>query len=102
MPDAKSLSLDKLKKSDHAFARGMTKDGPAELNDPPADQWDSLFNTNPIHGILKVAGKSPETVANKLDVIKAILGHGTVITDIEAESKLDGKLRPDLLKGHEQ
>lgn len=110
MPDA-ALNLDRLRKSDPAFAAGMATDGPKNLNDPPPGKWDPLFNTDPIHGILKVAGSSPEIVNSKLDDIKSILGHPTVIADIAAQSlptsmnsRLDGQVRPkdQGLKGHEQ
>lgn len=89
----------------------MAKDGPKNLNDPPHDQWDAPFNSNQIHGILKVAGRGQELIDRKLDVIKNILGHPVVITDVaapsgatNASSRCDGKLRPKELglKGHEQ
>ena len=103
--------MDSVKKSDPAFAAGMAVDGPKNLNDPPLAKWDPLFNTDPVHGILKVAGNSPEIVNSKLDDIKSILGHPTIIADIAAQSpptttnsRLDGQVRPrdQDLKGHEQ
>ena len=89
----------------------MAKDGEKNLNDPPKDKWDPLFKSNPIHGILKVAGESPETIQKKLDEVKGILGYPHVIADIPAQSppanvdsRLDGRLRPREkgLQGHEQ
>lgn len=89
----------------------MAQDGPDHLFDPPAADWDPLFNTTPIHGILKIAAESQESVDSKMDDIKRILGHPNVIADIPASSlptaqnsRLDGQVRPkeEGLKGHEQ
>ena len=89
----------------------MATDGPKSLNDPPPSKWDPLFNTVPIHGLLKVAGSSQEVINSKLQDLKSILGHGSVIADIAArslpssmDSRLDGQVRPreQGLKGHEQ
>jgi hypothetical protein len=100
-----------IKKSDPAFAAGMATDGPKNLNDPLPASWDPLFNTGLIHGILKVAGSSPEMVNSKLDRIKGILGHPIIIADIAAQSpstsansRVDGQVRPkdQGLKGREQ
>ena len=118
MHDAK-LSLDNLQNSDPAFFKGMAKDipkgkpkdGPNELNDPPVAEWDPLFNTDPIHGLLKVAGNSQEIVDSRLGEIKSILGHPSIIADIAGQSlptstnsRLDGHVRPkeQRLNGHEQ
>lgn len=105
------LDLGNLTTSDPAFAAGMATDGPKNLNDPAPASWDPLFNTTPIHGILKVAGSSPEIVNSKLDGIKSILGYPTIIADIAAQSlptsansRVDGQVRPkdQGLNGHEQ
>jgi hypothetical protein len=106
-----SLGLSKLKLSDPDFFDGMAK-ASKDLADPPKEQWDPLFNsTTPIHGVLKVAGGSPEMVDSKLNDIKSILGHPTLIVDIAgrslpttANSRVDGHVRPkdQGLNGHEQ
>lgn len=103
------LNLDKLTQSDPAFAGGMAKDQ-ENLNDPASTSWDDLFKTpSLIHGILKVAGNSPEMVDTKLNAIKTILG--STIVDIPAtsapttvKSRVDGQVRPkeQKLNGHEQ
>ena len=118
MHDVK-LSLNNLQNFDSAFFKGMAKDilkgkpkdGPNELNDLPVAEWDPLFNTDPIHGLLKVAGNSQEIVNSKLGEIKSILGHPSNIADIAGQSlptstnsRVDGHVRPkeQRLSGHEQ
>lgn len=80
---------------------GMAMDGPNNLNDPPSSTWDPLFNIATIHGLLKVAGSSRDMIERKLNDIKSILGHPTVIKDIPGQSpptnvnsRLDGHVRP--------
>ena len=106
-----SLSLNNLKLSDPAFDMGMAIDGPRNLNDPPHSTWDPLFNIAPIHGLLKVAGNCTDIIESKLNDIKSILGHPTVIKDIagqspptSVDSRLDGQVRPweQRMNGHEQ
>ena len=104
-----SLELKNLKLSDPAFDLGMAVDGPRNLNDPPPSKWDPLFNKVPIHGLLKVAGSCPEEVESKLNAIKSVLGHPTVIKDIAGQSppttvnsRLDGQVRPLKKRGFEQ
>ena len=92
----------------------MATDGQGNLNDPALSEWDTLFTseTSPIHGILKIAGNSADTVISKLNEIKKILGHPCIIADIATQtppstsvnSRLDGQVRPESLglKGHEQ
>ena len=110
MPDH-NLNLTSLKLSDPAFDMGMTVDGPRNLNDPDVDEWHHLFSKHRIHGLLKVAGSCADEVEKKLNEIKSVLGHSTVIKDIAAQSaptsvnsRVDGQLRPYALKrhGHEQ
>ena len=90
---------------------GMAIDGPKHLNDPPPSTWDPLFKIAPIHGLLKVAGNSPDIIERKLNDIKSVLGHPTVIKDIAGQSpptnvnsRLDGQVRPleQRLNGYEQ
>ncbi|ERF74220.1 hypothetical protein EPUS_03410 [Endocarpon pusillum Z07020] len=97
----RGLDLDNLTTSDPAFAAGMARDGPENLNDPAPTSWDPLFNASPIHGILKVAGHCQEIVNSKLDEIKKILGYPNIIADIAAQSlptsansRVDGQVRP--------
>jgi hypothetical protein len=84
------------------------------LNDPPRASWDNLFKEkkpdHEIHGLIKVAGSSPEKVKERLDVIQTVLGHNSIIFDIEnglsppstESSRVDGKTRPGEEKGKEQ
>ena len=88
---------------------GMGDDGPENLNDPPVDSWDPLFNTTTIHGLLKVAGSDSTIINDNLENLKSILGHPQVITDIEGNSppsltnsKLEGSTRRAEHHGHEQ
>ena len=90
---------------------GMAIDGPKNLNDPPQSKWDDLFKVATIHGLLKVAGNSAAIIESKLNDIKSVLGHSTVIKDIaglspptRVNSRLDGQVRPrkDGKNGHEQ
>ena len=90
---------------------GMGVDGPKNLNDPPHSDWDPLFTVAPIHGLLKVAGNSLEIVESKLNDIKSVLGHPTIIKDIAGQSpptsvnsRIDGHVRPreDHMNGREQ
>jgi hypothetical protein len=99
--------------TDPAFFGGMEKDG--SLNDTPTD-WDPLFRnnttTNPIHGVLKVAGSSPTQVKQKLEDIKSDLGYSnTIIKGVsgislpsDTPSIIEGEVRPRALKlnGKEQ
>ena len=87
----------------------MREDGPKNLNDPLVKEWDPLFRKKTIHGLLKVAGSSPEIVKKELDDIKSILGYPNVIIDIDgnslptkANSMLEGNTRPGKEHGHEQ
>ncbi|KAI9775231.1 MAG: hypothetical protein M1839_001349 [Geoglossum umbratile] len=100
------LQLDIVKNSDPAFAGGMKKDG-TNLNDPEPKEWHPLFRSESIHGLLKVAGSSADQVETKLNRIKGLLGHPTVIADIEAQSlpasvnsRVDGQVR-EKFKGKE-
>jgi hypothetical protein len=86
----------------------MKKDGP-NLNDSEWKDWDPLFQSQSIHGLLKVAGSSADQVKTKLERIKGLLGHPTVIADIEAQSppasvnsRVDGQVREKGFKGKEQ
>ena len=88
---------------------GMKEDGPNNMNDPPVEKWDPLFKGSTIHGLLKVAGSSPEIVNKKLDHMKQILGFPHVIRDIEGksspsttDSKVEGDTRPGKEHGREQ
>ena len=89
---------------------GMAVDGPKSLNDPPLSDWDPLFKHR-IHGLLKVAGSSPSMIEKKLEGIKSVLGHPTIIKDIAGQSpptslnsRVDGKVRPykHQMNGREQ
>ena len=89
----------------------MIADGTKNLNDPSRIQWDGLFWRGAVHGLLKVAGSSPETIESKLKDIKDKLGHPTNIKDLpyqssptNANSRVDGHVRPweQRLNGHEQ
>ncbi|KAK4696204.1 hypothetical protein P7C71_g1673, partial [Lecanoromycetidae sp. Uapishka_2] len=106
----RNLGLNELINSDPTFDMGMGIDGPKNLNDPPQSTWDPLFKSSPIHGLLKVAGSSPEMVESKLNEIKSVLGHPTIIKDIAGQSppnvvnsRVDGRVRPWKLRlnGHE-
>ena len=88
---------------------GMKEDGPENLNDPPLNEWDPLFNKTTIHGLLKVAGSNPILINDELDHVKRILGYPYVIKDIDGNSpptitnsKLEGNTRPGKEHGHEQ
>ena len=88
---------------------GMREDGPNNLNDPPLEKWDPLFNSAPIHGLLKIAGSNEKIINDELEHIKRILGHPRVIRDIDGnsaptaiKSKVEGSTRPGKLHGHEQ
>ena len=75
----------------------------AMLNDPEPKTWDSPFQSDRIHGLLKVAGESKAGVQAKLDAIKSVFGD--TIRDVlgqEGLSRLDGHVRPGELKGMEQ
>ena len=111
------LGLGNLTTSDPAFANGMTGkstgnlDLNLNLNDPLPGSWDPPFGGNLIHGILKVAGTSPEIINSKLNEIKSSLGHPTLIVDIAAQSlptsansRVDSQVRPKAqgLNGREQ
>ena len=89
----------------------MALDGPKNLNDPLPTHWDDLFNGDPIHGLLKVAGSNPSVIESKLNDIKSVLGHPIVINDIDGESaptsvksRVDGHVRPwkTKMNGREQ
>lgn len=88
----------------------MGDDGPENLNDPPTDNWDPLFTTTTIHGLLKIAGSDSKVINDKLDHLKRILGQPQkIITDIEGNSpptlypsKLEGSTRPGGQRGREQ
>ncbi|KAL8788622.1 MAG: hypothetical protein Q9195_007217 [Heterodermia aff. obscurata] len=108
LPD-RSLDLNNLKLSDPAFDMGMPIDGPKNLNDPLRSEWDPLFRHR-IHGLLKVAGSCPSMVEKKLDDIKSVLGHPTVIKDIaghspptSVDSRVDRQIRTyeSKMNGHE-
>ena len=101
------LDLRYLKLSDPIFDKGMREDGPNNLNDPPLEKWDLLFNNTTIHGRLKIAGSSSKIVIDELEQIKSILGNA--IKDIDGtsaptteKSKVEGNTRPGNLHGHEQ
>ena len=88
---------------------GMVEDGLNNLNDPPRENWDPLFKTTTIHGLLKVAGSSDTAINDELDHIKRILGYPYVIKDIDGnsapttiKSKVQGNTRPGDQHGREQ
>ena len=100
-----------MRLSDPAFDKGMRFDGPENLNDPPYTSWDPVFRSAPIHGLLKVSGSNLDIVESKLNELKSVLGHSTVIKDIAGQSpqtsvksRLDGQVRPlkDRKNGFEQ
>ena len=73
-----------------------------KLSDPAIGTWDPLFKSPNIHGMLKIAGSSKDEVNKHLDMIKAVLKHGTAIEDAfqseshqETDSRVDGWTRPD-------
>lgn len=87
---------------------GMADDGPENLNDPPVDEWDPLFTTTIIDGLLKVAGIDSQTINEKLEHLKLLLGYPEVIKDIEGNSppsltnsKLEGRTRTGKNRGIE-
>ncbi|KAL6717683.1 hypothetical protein ACLMJK_005598 [Lecanora helva] len=104
-----TLNLKVLRLSDPIFDEGMREDGPNNLNDPPVDDWDPLFRTTTIHGLLKIAGSYQELVDKELEQIKSVLGHSQgVIKDIDGNSapttlnsRLDGKTRDKAQHGRE-
>lgn len=66
------FKLENLKKSDPAFANGMAND--KELRDPEQKDWDPLFRTGQIDGILKIAGNPPKLINERLEQIKEGFG----------------------------
>ncbi|KAK4182345.1 Dyp-type peroxidase [Podospora australis] len=96
------LWLDDIKATDPAFCRGMRSDGPA-LNDPTTKLNPLFSDPNVIHGLLKVAGSSKETVEERLKEIQLDLQRGTVITDVPGgfEGRLDGATRGGKNRGKE-
>ena len=97
LTNTNALELTKIETSDKAFSAGMPADKNV-LNDPAKEDWESPFKEDNIHGVLKVAGNTPEQVTAKLNAIKGILG------DSASGSNVEGKVRPKDLKlnGHEQ
>ena len=91
---------------------GMAKNQ-GTLNDPDPTKWDPPFDfdgkSGRIHGLLKVAGDSTDSVDKKLNAIKLDLGD--TIKDVASpssptliSSRIDGQVRPKEkgLNGHEQ
>lgn len=77
-----------------------------ELRDPEQKDWDPLFRTGQIDGILKIAGNPPKLINERLEQIKKVL---EFITDIPGNSlpttdpsRVDGQARPKPNKGKEQ
>jgi hypothetical protein len=70
------------------------------LSDPRTDLDPPFDQHVVIHGLLKVAGSSPEMVDRRLEEIKTALKHGTVINDVARTSRIDGATRAD--RGKEQ
>ena len=73
----------------------------ATLSDPDRSTWDSLFQADNIHGLLKIGGSSKDEVEKHLGDIQGILKHGTAIKDVpgtssptQAISRVDGWTRP--------
>lgn len=81
----------------------MKADGDA-LSDPT--DVDSLFSQpEAIHGLLKVAGSSPEVVNDLLEKIKKALQHDSqVILDVPGgdSGRIDGSTRAKPNRGKEQ
>jgi hypothetical protein len=99
------LELGKIGESDKAFARGMAADR-RNLNDPLPSGWQLPFKTTSptsplIDGVLKVAGNTPTIVEEHLQRIKNLLG-GTIVDVANHDSRVVGKVRDGLQKGHEQ
>ena len=112
MGENPDLGVALLKTTDPAFYGGMKepkiemkdpktrKKDPQnrkKLNDPEETTWDPLFQSDKIHGMLKIAGSSKDKVEGRLTEIKNFLKHGTVIEDafqnkvpMETDSRVDG------------
>ncbi|WPH01055.1 Hypothetical protein R9X50_00389000 [Acrodontium crateriforme] len=91
-----------LNTNDSAFEAGMKKTA-ASLNDPlgpnssdPAYE-PAFLAPEKIHGIILAAGDSIDSCHGKLDTIKGLFG-GAIH---ETMPRIDGKVRPGNMKGHE-
>jgi hypothetical protein len=99
------LELGQIGESDKAFAGGMAADQ-GNLKDPLPSGWQLPFKTTsptspPIDGVLKVAGNTPTIVEKHLERIKNLLG-GTIVDVANQDSRVVGRVRDGLQKGHEQ
>ena len=80
------------------------------INDPDKNEWDKLFQSDKIHGMLKIGGSSKTEVERLLKEIQEALNQGTaVIKDVtgkslptDENSRVDGATRPEQLRGKEQ
>ncbi|KAK4450966.1 Dyp-type peroxidase [Podospora aff. communis PSN243] len=98
------LELGVVESTDPAFSRGMKEDGTSlhdsTIVDAPFDSPNLV-----IHGLLKVAGNSPQMVNDLLEKIKKALNHDKkVIMDLpggdKVPSRIDGATREDRGKEH--
>jgi hypothetical protein len=100
-----NLELEAVAKTDPAFSKGMKADS-SDLSDPDPAVVDALFDKpNAVHGLLKVAGSSPQMVGGLLEKIKKALHHDSkVIIDVPGGDKgqIDGATRLGKDRGKEQ
>ncbi|ERF69422.1 hypothetical protein EPUS_05967 [Endocarpon pusillum Z07020] len=94
---SKNLGLLDIEDTDPAFVAGMSSDKVrTTLNDPATKKWDVLFQSTKIHGLLKIAGSSPEMVKERLMRIQVTLKHGEAIEDAApTDSQVVGWTRPN-------
>ena len=103
-PALKSLQLST---GDVLFEKGMKAGAVTDLNDPiksgtePACDAPFMQPQN-LHGVVLVAGNSPENVKSQMDKVKSFWkfpGSNAFISEV---TTLKGKVRPGEFKGHEQ
>lgn len=87
--------------SDTPFNSGMKAVAKDILNDPVANgqpKYEPAFmSPDKLHGVILVAGNTPQIVDNKLADIKGVLG-----ATVKEIITIKGKVRPGSVKGHEQ
>ena len=86
---------------DEPFSSGMKAVAKDTLHDPVANgqpKYEPAFmSPEKLHGVILVAGNTPQIVENRLTDIKKILG-----ATVKEISTIKGKVRPGEFKGHEQ
>lgn len=86
---------------DGPFSFGMKAVAKDTLQDPIANgepKYEGAFNSpEKLHGVVLVAGNTPQIVENKLADVKKTLG-----ATVKEMATIKGKVRPGEVKGHEQ